>query len=149
MGIKEDIKQGNFKSNAEMAMVNILFTYNWLNEHQIGTLKKHDILPQHYNILRIVKGKHPKVIYPGQIKEVMIDRGRDLTRLIDKLVKSGYLSRQVCDINRRMVEISITSLGIKIVDDIAVEIDKNTKEIVNLSDKEALTLSELLDKLRG
>jgi MarR family transcriptional regulator, 2-MHQ and catechol-resistance regulon repressor len=149
MGIKEEIKQDKFKSNAEMAMVNILYTFNWLKDRQQNTLKQHKILTQHYNILRIVNGSKSKVVFPGQIKEVMLDRGRDLTRLIDKLVTLGLLSRQHCDSNRRMIEISITQKGQKVVNDIGKKISKEMKDFFKLSESEALQLSDLLDKLRG
>jgi len=149
MGIKEEIKQERFKSNAEMALVNILYTYNWLKDRQQGILKEHNILPQHYNVLRIVNGNKSKVVFPGQIKEVMIDRGRDLTRLIDKLVNLGLLCRQHCDSNRRMIEISITDKGLKTVEDIEITLSKEMKSFFHLSEKDALVLSNLLDKLRG
>jgi MarR family 2-MHQ and catechol resistance regulon transcriptional repressor len=149
MGIKEEINQKKFKSNAEMALVNILYTSNWMKDRQQGFLKEYNILTQHYNVLRIVNGNKSNVVYPGQIKEVMLDRGRDLTRLIDKLVSIELLSRQVCDNNRRMVEISITPKGRKVVEELGNKLSKEMKSFFNLSEKEALQLSELLDKLRG
>ncbi|MFT6716331.1 MAG: MarR family 2-MHQ and catechol resistance regulon transcriptional repressor [Saprospiraceae bacterium] len=149
MGIKEDINQEKFKSNAEMALVNILYTFNWLKDRQQVFLKEHNILTQHYNILRIVNGNKSNVVFPGQIKEVMIDRGRDLTRLIDKLVNLGLLQRQHCDSNRRMIEISITPKGRKVVKDLGEKLSKEMKSFFKLSEKEALQLSDLLDKLRG
>jgi MarR family 2-MHQ and catechol resistance regulon transcriptional repressor len=149
MGIKEEIKQDKFKSNTEMALVNILYTYNWLKDKQQGILKEHNILTQHYNVLRIVNGNKSNVVFPGQIKEVMIDRGRDLTRLIDKLVNLELLSRQHCDSNRRMIEISITGKGRKVVDKIEVTLSKEIKSFFHLSEKDSLLLSNLLDKLRG
>lgn len=149
MGIKEEIKQDKFKSNKEMALVNILYTHNWVRDEQQDTLKKHNILSQHYNILRIVKGKHPKVVFPGEIKEVMLDKGRDLTRLIDKLVTLGYLNRNICEANRRMVEISITQKGIDIVEVVGAEMSKGMEKFISINEEEALQLSNLLDKLRG
>ncbi|MFT6745994.1 MAG: MarR family 2-MHQ and catechol resistance regulon transcriptional repressor [Glaciecola sp.] len=149
MGIKEEIKQEKFKSNAQMALVNILYTFNWLKDRQQGVLKKHNILTQHYNVLRIVNGNKSNVVFPGQIKEVMIDRGRDLTRLIDKLVSLDLLCRQHCDSNRRMIEISITQKGRDVVEEIGEEISLEMKDFFKLSETEALQLSNLLDKLRG
>ncbi len=149
MGIKEEINQKKFRSNTEMAVVNLLYTHNWLKEKQQGTLKKHNILAQHYNVLRIVKGNKSNVVFPGQIKEVMIDRGRDLTRLIDKLVGLELLCRKHCDSNRRMIEISITQKGLDIVEQIDKELSTAMKNFFKLSEEEALQLSNLLDKLRG
>lgn len=149
MGIKEEIKQEKFTSNAQMAMVNLMYTSNWLRDHQLKILSEYDILIQHYNVLRIVKGKHPKVVFPGQIKDVMLDKGRDLTRLIDKLVNMNYLIRNICENNRRMVEIGITPEGLKLADTIEVKFATELRQFFKLSEKDALALSNLLDQLRG
>lgn len=146
MGIKEEIKS-NFSSNRIMATVNIFYTANWLRDVGAPIYSKHGILSQHYNILRIVRGSHPKPVSPGYIKDVMLDKGRDLTRLVDKLVKLGYVERSLCESNRRKMEISITESGSKIID----LVEQETQKIYagyNLSDEEALTLSNLLDKVR-
>lgn len=146
MGIKEEIKS-NFSSNRIMATVNIFYTANWLRDVGAPIYSKHGILSQHYNILRIVRGSYPKPVSPGYIKDVMLDKGRDLTRLVDKLVKLGYVERSLCESNRRKMEISITESGSKIID----LVEQETQKIYagyNLSDEEALTLSNLLDKVR-
>lgn len=130
-----------------MATVNIFYTANWLRDVGAPIYSKHGILSQHYNILRIVRGSHPKPVSPGYIKDVMLDKGRDLTRLVDKLVKLGYVERSLCQSNRRKMEISITESGSKIID----LVEQETQKIYagyNLSDEEALTLSNLLDKVR-
>ena len=146
MGIKEEINS-KFSSNQIMATVNIFYTANWLRDIGTPIYNKHGILSQHYNILRIVRGSHPKPVSPGYIKKVMIDKGRDLTRLVDKLVKLGYVKRSLCETNRRKMEITITKTGSEIID----VVENETQKIhtgYNLSDEEALTLSNLLDKVR-
>ncbi len=147
MGIKEELKS-NFDSNRIMATVNIFYTANFLRDIAAPIYKKHDILSQHYNILRIVRGSHPKPVSPGYIKEVMIDKGRDLTRLVDKLVKLGYLERNLCEHNRRQMEITITKSGLDILQTMQKELDEFFTTY-NLTEEEALTLSNLLDKLRS
>ncbi len=146
MGIKEEINS-KFSSNQIMATVNIFYTANWLRDVGAPIYNKHGILSQHYNILRIVRGSHPKPVSPGYIKKVMLDKGRDLTRLVDKLVKLGYVKRSLCETNRRKMEITITETGSEIID----VVENETQKIhtgYNLSDEEALTLSNLLDKVR-
>lgn len=148
MGIKEDIRQENFPSNKLMAVVNVIYSHNWLRDLNQPTFKKYNILSQHYNILRIVRGKHPKTVSPGYIKDVMIDKGRDLTRLVDKLVKLGLLQRELCEHNRRKMEISITEEGLELV----AKVEVATSEVfqsLNLTEDEALQLSNLLDKMRS
>lgn len=148
MGIKEDIRQENFPNNKLMAVVNVMYSHNWLRDLNQPIFKKHNILSQHYNILRIVRGKHPKTVSPGAIKDVMIDKGRDLTRLVDKLVKLGLLQRDLCEHNRRKMEISITTEGLELVS----KVELATAEVfqtLSLNEEEALQLSNLLDKMRA
>jgi DNA-binding MarR family transcriptional regulator len=148
MGIKEDIKQSKFESNKVMAMVNVYYTANWLRDKGLPIYKKYGILSQHYNVLRILRGKYPKTACPGDIKDVMLDRGRDLTRLVDKLVKLGYVSRQLCEHNRRKMEIVITQAGLDIIDKISEE-SAVIFEDLNINETEAEQLSALLDKFRN
>lgn len=148
MGIKEAIKQNKFDSNQLMATVNIIYTANWLRDQNAPVYKIHGILSQHYNILRIVRGSHPKPVTPGYIKEVILDKGRDLTRLVDKLVKLNYLERRLCEHNRRKMEITITKTGLDLIDVISKDSEPLFKA-QPLTEEESLQLSNLLDKLRG
>jgi len=147
MGFKEEIKS-KFDSNQLMAAVNIIYTSNWLRDISLPIYKKHNILSQHYNILRIVNGSFPNSVSPGYIKEVMLDKGRDLTRLVDKLVKLGYVERRLCKDNRRKMKITITQSGKEIISIIGTEIN-NLYTSYNLKEDEAIQLSNLLDKLRS
>ena len=147
MGFKEEIKS-KFESNQLMAAVNIIYTSNWLRDVSLPIYKKYNILSQHYNILRIVNGSYPDSVSPGYIKEVMLDKGRDLTRLVDKLVNLGYVERSLCKDNRRKMKITITKSGTEIIENIGKEIN-NLYTSYNLSEQEAIKLSELLDKLRS
>jgi DNA-binding MarR family transcriptional regulator len=147
MGFKEEIKS-KFDSNQLMAAVNIIYTSNWLRDISLPIYKKHNILSQHYNILRIVNGSFPNSVSPGYIKEVMLDKGRDLTRLVDKLVKLGYVERSLCRDNRRKMKITITQPGTEIISIIGTEIN-NLYSSYNLNEDEANQLSSLLDKLRS
>lgn len=148
MGIKEDIKQSKFANNTSMAMINVIYTYNWLRDLGQPIYKKYGILSQHYNVLRIVRGKNPQPVSPGEIKEVMLDKGRDLTRLIDKLVGLGLLDRKLCDHNRRKMEITITQKGLDLIDEMAEETE-GVFNVLKITEDEAEVLSGLLDKMRG
>tara|TARA_Y100000589_G_C27119797_1_gene615895 strand:- start:408 stop:851 length:444 start_codon:yes stop_codon:yes gene_type:complete len=147
MSFKEEIKS-KFDSNQLMAAVNIIYTSNWLRDVSLPIYQKHNILSQHYNILRIVNGSFPNSVSPGYIKEVMLDKGRDLTRLVDKLVKLGYVERKLCKDNRRKMNITITQLGSDVINSIGKEINILYTSY-NLNEEEATQLSNLLDKLRS
>ena len=112
MKIEDAIKQQKFENNLHKALVNLIYTSNWIAANQSEFFKDYDILPQHYNILRILKGKFPNSSCPGDIKEVMLDKNPDLTRLLDKLVKLGYVDRQLCEENKRKMDITITKKGL-------------------------------------
>lgn len=147
MSFKEEIKS-KFDSNQLMAAVNIIYTSNWLRDVSLPIYQKHNILSQHYNILRIVNGSFPNSVSPGYIKEVMLDKGRDLTRLVDKLVKLGFVERKLCKDNRRKMKITITQLGSDVINSIGKEINILYTSY-NLNEEEANQLSNLLDKLRS
>lgn len=150
MSIEEDIKQASFKSSLEKAVVNLLYTYNWLRDNSQDIYKPFGLKMQHYNILRILKGKHPDVISPGEIKEVMLDKSPDLTRLLDKLVDMNLVKRELCPENRRRMNISITKEGLELLDVLTQKQNEMNNEIANcINEQEAEQLSGLLDKMRG
>lgn len=131
-------------------MVNLIYTSNWFRDRQQSLFATFGIKRQHYNILRILKGKHPEALSPGEIKSVMLDKSPDLTRLVDKLYAKGYVKRRLCEHNRRKMDIVITQAGIGLLQ----KINKQLKTVSNewkqkLTDKEAEQLSKLLDKIRG
>lgn len=149
MKIEREIKQSKFESAQQKAILNILYTANWLRDEQIELFRSFDMLPQHYNVLRIIKGKHPHPVSSSYIKEVMIDKGNDVTRLVDKLVKLKLVDRNLCSENRRKIDITLTKQGLKCIDDIAKKLQPKFKLIKNrLTEKEADLLSDLLDKIR-
>jgi DNA-binding MarR family transcriptional regulator len=150
MKIEKAINQKTFESNLHRAVVNILFTGNWLRDaHQLA-IKPFGLLPQHYNVLRILKGRYPLHATPGEIKSVMLDKGNDLTRLLDKIEKQELIARHTCPENRRKMNVSITEKGLNVVEQISQTLKEQSRAYEkNLSEKEAETLSLLLDKMRG
>ena len=149
MKIEDAIKQSHFADSYQKATVNLIYTGNWMRDKQASFFKEHDILPQHYNALRIIKGRSPKPISPGEIKEVMLDKGNDITRLIDKLVQKGLVKRALCEENRRKMDVTITNKGLLLIKELEnplIEFTNTIKE--RLTEKEAEQLSTLLDKMR-
>lgn len=145
---EKDIDQQVFKDEVQKAVLNIMYTNNWIRDQFNPIFKKHGILQQHYNVLRIVRGRKGKSVSPGEIIKVMLDKGRDLTRLVDKLVKIEYLDRRTNQTNRRKVEIYITDLGLEVTQIIENEIDIWFKNNIYLPETKAKQINELLDLLR-
>lgn len=147
--IKEAI-QSSFDTDQHMAIVNVLYTANWLKNLHGDDLKKFDITLQQYNILRILRGGKDWMAM-NDVKSRMIEKSPNATRLADKLIDTGYIERKRCDVDRRVVYVKITPKGKKLLKTIDDE-----KTILptdgfhkNLTSKEAKTMSDLLDKLRG
>ena len=147
MGILKDINQTKAISNKLKALLNIHYTNNWLRDQQMPIFKKHQIQQQHFNVLKIINGKHPEPICPGEIKEVMLDKGRDLTRLLDKLERMQLVTRKLSEANRRKVEVNITEKGIELTEQLSVDLLKVT-DAISISEEDAAKLSDLLDKMR-
>ena len=150
MRIEQAINQRKFKDDYHKIVVNLLFTGNWLRNTLGANLKKHKLLPQHYNALRIIKGRHPEPVSAGDIKDVMLDKASDVTRLLDKLEKLEYVQRRLCPHNRRKMDISITPQGLKLLSDVDILMDTFYEDLAErITEEEAATLSDLLDKIRG
>ena len=142
--LTNDIKS-KFPNNKVKALLNIIYTANWIKSHQNDFFKTYGISPQQFNVLRILRGAN-KALKVQTIKERMIERSPNATRLMDKLCSKNLINRVACSDDRRVVHIEITKEGL----DLLVDISKNLKNelLDNLTEAEAEKLSNLLDKIR-
>ncbi len=150
MSIEKDIKQQKpFKSSYQKLVVNLIYTSNWMSSEQQGLLKPFDLSSQQYNVLRILRGQYPNPITVNGIIERMLDKMSNASRLVDKLLLKGYVSR--CDNadDRRACDIRITETGSEILKKIDALQEEADEKMKRLSPEEAELLSSLLDKLRG
>jgi DNA-binding MarR family transcriptional regulator len=140
----KDIKS-KFPNNKVKAMLNVIYTANWITSHQNEFFKPFGISPQQYNILRILNGAGTE-LKVQVIKERMIERAPNATRMMDKLCTKELIKRHNCENDRRVVYVEITKVGVQLLKKIAA---KNIDDLLdNLSEKEATLLSDLLDKIR-
>ena len=146
--IKDEIKQNHFESPQQEAAINLIFTHSWIDSRMKAFLKTYNVSPQQFNVLRILRGAHPEKVSSGYIKERMIDKESNITRLIDKLMKKKYVSRNLCPSNRRKMDIVITELGLKELKKMDIDIKESDNIFDKLSNKEATELNRLLDKIR-
>ncbi len=149
MKIEDAIKQKQFYNDLHKAHINILFTASWLNQRTAAVLKPYDISVQQFNILRILRGMHPKPATVKLLTDRMLDKMSNASRLVDKLKKKGYVDRQECPTDRRRVDITITEEGMKVINEASSELEGHLFDAPNaLNDTEIRQLSDLLDKLR-
>lgn len=146
MKIEVEIKQTKFKSPIQKALLNLIYTSNWLQNKQQDFFKEYGITSTQFNILRILRGQHPASISATEIKSRMLDRNSDVSRLLDRLAIKKLVTKTTCPDDRRACDVSITQEGLDLLASIANTVDEN---ILDLTDQEAHLLSSLLDKCRG
>lgn len=149
MGIEEDIKSTNFEDNYHKMVVNLNYSYGWINNYMRPTFERHNLTQQQFNILRILRGQFPKPATVNMLKERMIDKMSDASRIVDRLVQKGLVSRCTNSRDRRAVDIRISDEGQAILKKMDTEF--RTKDLFkqHLTEEEAGLLSDLLDKMRG
>lgn len=150
MIIEEELKITKKLPECKRALLNLLFTGNWINDEITSILKPFDISTQQFNVLRILKGMKGKPSSLQTIQQRMISKMSNTTRLVDKLIKKGYVQREQCEDNRRKVDITITEEGIKALDTINHEVEKAESTMTDkLTNKELEQLNMFLNKLRN
>ena len=142
--ISKDI-QSKFVSNKLKALINIKYTTNWLSTKENEFFKPYAISPQQYNILRILRGAKEK-IKVQIVKDRMIERAPNATRLMDKLCDKTLIERERCEHDRRVVYVKITKMGLDLLS--TIDDNKNISFLENITEEEATILSNLLDKIR-
>ncbi|MGN8069616.1 MarR family winged helix-turn-helix transcriptional regulator [Mucilaginibacter sp. SG564] len=149
MRIDDEIQSTNFEDNYHKAAINIAYTAGWLSNYFRIYFDKYNITQQQFNILRILRGQYPKPATINLLKERMVDKMSDASRIVDRLIQKELVSRCTNNKDRRAVDIRITEMGLQILSKMDNEF--KAKDILkgNLSEEDAAVLSDLLDKLRG
>lgn len=146
----DDVIKSTFQSSNHRAIVNLRYTSNFFAAKQNKFMSQFDLSLAQFNILRILRGAK-KSITVNTVKDRMVEKSPNTTRLMDKLVEKGLIDRMRCDNDRRVVYVEIAQSGLDILKEIDVKIAEPNKDFVsgNLSEEDAELLSELLDKFRG
>lgn len=147
MSLEKDINQPKFRSEYQKATVNLIFTYNWMNEQMKGFFENEGLTSQQFNILRILRGAG-QPISTLQIRQRMLDKMSDTSRIVDRLILKGFVKKVVCKTDKRLVDVSITDKGKKILSKLDNREDDMDAIINSISEAEAKTLNKILDKLR-
>ncbi|MEO5684009.1 MAG: MarR family transcriptional regulator [Chitinophagaceae bacterium] len=148
MGIEQDIGQAKFRNEYQKATINLIYTFNWMNERIKIMLDEYDITPQQFNILRILRGAG-QPISTLQIRQRMLDKMSDTSRIVDRLIKKGLVQKVVCEGDRRLVDVTISENGLLLLERIDSHQDDMDSVFKNLDEEQAITLNNLLDKIRN
>lgn len=149
MKLEQSIKQKMpFKSECEKVLVNVFFTNTFLLEKVRAFLKPYGITHQQYNVLRILRGQYPNAISIGDIRERMLDKMSDASRVVNRLIVKNMLEKQLKKTDKRLVDVRITDVGLALLAQIDEAIGYIDTVFSNLSEQEAQVLNNLLDKIR-
>lgn len=149
MRLEDEIKQVKaFRSEYNKAIVNLIFTYNWFETHSKSFFQEFDITSQQFNVLRILKGQLPNPSTINLLKERMLDKMSDASRLVERLRLKGLVERSKASADKRAVDIFISPKGENLLAKIELNMAQFEGKFKNLTEDEVKTLNKLLDKLR-
>ena len=148
MGISEDLKQSNFQSEAQKAIVNAIYTGNWIVQKQQELLKPFGLTVQQYNVLRILKGQQGNPMTVLAITERMLDKMSNASRLVDKLLEKKLVLRRECPKDRRAVDILILPAGLSLLTQVDQVQNDWGKHFDALGVKRLEEMNQILDEFR-
>ena len=150
MTIEEVLKSTVPMDNSKKIIMNIIYTQNVITENFNEILKPYDISSEQFNVLRILRGQKGNPANMCVIQERMLAKTSNTTRLVDKLLLKELVTREVCPENRRKIEVSITSKGLHLLDELEPKVKAHEQFFSkNLTEEEMAQLNQLLEKFRN
>ncbi|WP_156306905.1 MarR family winged helix-turn-helix transcriptional regulator [Sphingobacterium endophyticum] len=147
--IEELVKVRQFASPWHRATINIIYTNNWLNVMLEKRAGAKQITLQQFNVLRVLRGQYPNPVTNNLLKERLLTKTPDISRLVDRIVSKGLVSREKNSVDKRAVDLLITDKGLELLQEIENDMMLDDVLPANITEQDCLMLSELLDKFRG
>ena len=148
MSIEEELK-GRFRNDYHKGLINLTYTAKQLSYEFFQSLKSYGLAEQQYNVLRILRGFRPEApLSIGFIKERMLDKDSDVSRIVDRLFEKGFVNRTENPADRRQKSVEITEAGLALLDKMFSCEQKADTLLNNLTPEEINELNRLLDKIR-
>jgi MarR family transcriptional regulator, 2-MHQ and catechol-resistance regulon repressor len=148
MSIEQEIQQHKFRNAYQKASINLIYTLSWMRDKTKCIFEAEDITSQQFNILRILRGSFPQPLSTLQIRERMLEKMSDTSRIVDRLISKGLVKKVTCKTDRRLVDVIISDKGKKLLEKLDIRQDEMDNVLKNISEEEATVLSNLLDKIR-
>jgi DNA-binding MarR family transcriptional regulator len=147
--LEQAIKSTKFKNETHKASLNILYTAWWLKTTMSKSLKEYGLTHEQYNVLRILKGKYPEQMCVRDIACRMIEKSSNVPRIIDRLEIKKLVIRTTSQLDKRETVITITAGGLVLLAATTVSMESLFDETLELSETDAKTLNQLLEKVRA
>jgi DNA-binding MarR family transcriptional regulator len=149
--LREDLRQTKpFTTIYEEAYLNVARTWARMDDAVEDLLKEHGISGTQYNVLRILRGAEPDGLCRNELRDRMITRMPDMTRLLDRMEEAGLVTRSREREDRRMVLTRITAKGLELVDELDAPMAANhAAQLGHLSGVQLRSLIDLLTAVRN
>ena len=149
MKLEQAIQQSSFTSNDQKLTLNFIYTYNNFKEDQKNFFKPYDITPQQYNVLRILRGAYPNPYTTSQVRDRMLDKMSDASRIVERLVKKGLVNRTTTKSDKRLVDVVISDNGLNLLSSIDKPLENEMSgTFARFTEEEREIFTILLDKMR-
>ncbi|MBK7690990.1 MAG: MarR family transcriptional regulator [Bacteroidetes bacterium] len=135
-----------FRSDYIKAEIGMMYLSSVLHHQSFQYFKKYHLSPQQYNILRILRGQYPKSYNLNAIKERMLDKMSDVSRIIERLNKQHLIIKEANIIDKRNADIYISAKGLNLLKEIDTDSLGATSILHRLSPEEVRQLNDLIDK---
>lgn len=149
MSLEEELKVSRFQNQRHRLSVNIMYTNNWMTSQMQKVFRNHGVTNQQYNILRILRGKYPLPCTIHELREKMLDKQPDVSRLLDRIQAKGLVERKPNDSDRRKMDVVISLPGLELLSTMEGAVAGFDDFFSNLNDSEIEALNDLLDKVRN
>jgi DNA-binding MarR family transcriptional regulator len=148
MKLEEELKTNKFKNQVHKATLNLLFTSYWLRTKMSNYLKIFGVTSEQFNVMRILKGKHPEKMCVKDIGSRMIEKNSNVPRILDRLVRKNIVVRQQSSTDKRETECQLTEEGLELLSKINTYLDLREETVMNLDEETAEQLNNILEKIR-
>lgn len=148
MKLEQAIQSSKFKNEVQKAGLNIMYTAWWLKTLSCKELKDFGLTHEQYNVLRILKGKHPEQMCVKDIAGRMMEKNSNVPRILDRLVEKKLAKRTQGTADARQTVLSLTQAGINMLESSTIKLDGIMKQSIAMSNDDAATLNTLLEKFR-
>ena len=145
--LEEAIQSTTFSSEQQKAGLYLMHTTYQVKVHMSALMKEFDLTAEQYNVLRILKGKHPQSMCVKDIASRMIERSSNVPRIADRLVAKKLVKRYQSETDKRETSILLTAKGLALVESSIEKVNEQAKSMLNISDEEAQQLNLLLEKI--
>ena len=149
MSIENEIKQHQFSTSYEKLAFNLIYSCRWLEAFLKQRFGAYDLTMQQYNTLRILRGARPLPLSTQEIRNRLIDKMSDTSRIVDRLIVKKLVTKSVNDVDNRLVDVIITDRGLKLLEQLDTIDDQIAVHLNQISEEEALLVSNLLDKMHS